>query len=58
MDVRQCVTNYIKTLDSKDKERIKAMISHNVVCGYGYAKANDVDVSLFNEELRKVLGGK
>ena len=55
MDVRKIVVDYIKTLDRKDKDRLKVMLSHGIVCGAGFANERGIDVAFFNNELRNVL---
>lgn len=58
MNVRECAINYLRTLSTQDKERVKKMMGHRVICGFGYAKKNNVDPILFNDELKSLLGGE
>ena len=55
MDFRSIVVDYIKTFDKKDKERLKVMLSHGIVCGAGFANERGIDVAFFNNELKAVL---
>lgn len=55
MDIRKVIVDYIKPFDSKDKERLKTMLSHGIICGAGFANEHNVDVVFFNSELKKIL---
>ncbi len=57
-DTRQYVVSFIKTLSPSEKEGMRIMTRHGILCGIGYAKANGIDPVLFNEELMAVLGGE
>lgn len=49
---------FIKTLSSIDKEKIKTMLGHGIICGADYARQNGIDPIVFSEELRLVFEGK
>ena len=49
------IVEYIKGFDSKDKKRLKVMLSHGIVCGAGFANEHGIDVKLFNNELKSIL---
>ena len=55
MDTRKVIVDYIKAFDTKDKERLKVMLSHGIVCGAGFANEHGIDVTLFNKELKSIL---
>lgn len=55
MEIRKVVVDYIKTMNTKDKERLKVMLSHGIVCGAGFANERGIDVTFFNNELKSVL---
>lgn len=55
MEVRKVVVDYIKTMNVKDKERLRVMLSHGIVCGAGFANERGIDVAIFNKELKSVL---
>jgi len=57
MNVKECVVNCIKTLTAKDKNQIKIMLNHGVLCCVDYAKSHNIDPVLFNEELKQTLNG-
>lgn len=52
------MVSFIKTLSPSEKEGMRTMMRHGILCGMGYAKANGIDPVLFNEELMAVLGGE
>ena len=58
MNIREHAINYIKTLSFEDRNKMKTMLEHNVICCFGYAKAHNLDPVLFNQELKSILGGK
>ena len=39
-EIRQIAINFIKTLSSDDKEKMKTMMNHGIICGSGYAIKN------------------
>lgn len=57
-EIRQIAINFIKTLSSDDKEKIKIMMNHGIICGSGYAIKNDIEPIQLNEELKLMFGGK
>lgn len=57
-EIRQIAINFIKTLSLADKEKIKTMMNHGIICGSGYAIENDIEPIQLNEELKLMFGGK
>lgn len=57
MEIREAAVKYIKTLSLSDKEHIKAMLSHGVICGADYARQHEIDPISFSDELKLVFGG-
>lgn len=53
--MKQTVINYIKSLTSFEKEKLKVMLKHNIVCGSGFAKFHNLDIVKFNNELKLIL---
>lgn len=58
MDIKECVINYIKSLSSEDRKKVKTMLDHDIICCLGYSREHNIDPVLFNQELKSVLGGK
>ena len=58
MEVRQIAINFIKTLSENEKQKLKTMLSHGVLCGADYARQNEIEPVQLNEELKLVFGGK
>lgn len=58
MGMREIAIGFIKNLSVYDKEKIKEMINHGVVCGLGFAKKNNVEPSALNEELKSIFKEK
>ena len=58
MDIRSYAIDYIRNLTTSEKDRLRTMLSHGIVCGVGYAKKNNVDAILFNNELKSILEEK
>ena len=58
METRVAAINYIKTLSDNDKNKIKSMLGHGIICGADYARQNELDPQVFSDELRLVFGGK
>ena len=58
METRVAAIEFIKSLSEHDKEEMRKMISHGVMCGADFARMNGIDPFLFNEELKLVFGGK
>lgn len=57
MEARECAIKFTKNLTMNDKSKMLKMISHGVMCGMQYAKDNEADPILFNNELKNLLGG-
>ena len=58
METRAAAINFIKSLSESDKERVKSMLSHGIICGADFARQNEIKPAVFSEELRLVFGGK
>lgn len=58
METRIVAINYIKSLSETDKEKVKSMLSHGIICGADFARQNEIDPLSFSEELKLVFGGK
>lgn len=58
METRVAAINFIKSLSESDREKIKTMLSHGILCGADYARQNELDPQTFSEELKAVFGGK
>lgn len=58
METRVAAINFIKSLSESDREKIKTMLSHGILCGTDYARQNELDPQTFSEELKSVFGGK
>ena len=58
MDIKQVAINYIRNMNSSEKQKLKTMLSHNVSCGKDYAIKNGIDPNLFSNELKNTLEGK
>ena len=41
METRTAAINFIKSLSDSDKESIKSMLSHGIMCGADYARQNE-----------------
>lgn len=55
MEAKITAINYIKTLNSTEKQKLKTMLSHKVQCGRDFAIKNNVDPVVFNNELKSIL---
>lgn len=58
MEVRQVAINFIKMLNKTEKDNLKIMLNHGVICGTDYAKQNEIQPAKFTEELKSIFGGK
>ena len=58
METRIAAINYIKSLSESDKEKVKSMLLHGIICGADYARQSGIDPQLFTNELKSVFGGK
>ena len=55
MEAKITAINYIKTLNSTEKQKTKIMLSHNVSCGKDFAIQNGIEPAIFNNELKSIL---
>ena len=58
METRVAAINFIRSLSESDKDKIKSMLSHGIICGADYARQNELDPSVFSAELKLVFEGK
>jgi hypothetical protein len=59
MKTKEIAISYIKNMTNDEKQKLKAMLSHNVSCGRDFAVQNGIDPIIFNAELKNILkGGK
>ena len=49
-EIRQIAINFIKTLSLADKEKIKTMMNHGIICGSGYAIENGTELQHSNRK--------
>lgn len=57
MDIREQIVKHIKNLSVQDREKLKTMVKHNVVCGSGIAKKLRISVEDLNGELKEIFKG-
>jgi len=58
MEIRSVAINFIKSLTKNQKEKLKIMLEHNVVCCSDYAKKYEVRPEDLTNELKLIFGGK
>lgn len=58
METRVAAINYLKSRSEKDREKIKVMLEHGIICGADFARQNGLDPQLFSDELKLVFKGK
>lgn len=57
MEMRNIAILFIKSLNKNQKENLKRMLSHDVMCGIDFARKHGVNPVLFNNELKDIFGG-
>ena len=57
MGIREQIVKYIKNLSNQDREKLKIMIEHNIICGSGIAEKLGISVEDFNGELKEIFKG-
>ena len=57
MGIRDHIVKYIKGLSIQDREKLKSMIEHDIVCGSGIAEKLGISVEDLNGELKKIFKG-
>ena len=57
MDIRQIAIGYIKTLSLDERNRVKDMLDHGIICGADYARMNGVAPTELSRELKLIFGG-
>ena len=55
MDTRTVAINYIKTLTPAEREHVRDMLSHSIICGADYARMNGVDPAAMTQELKRIF---
>ena len=58
MEMREAAVVFLRTLSEDDRQRIKNMLLHGIVCGADFARENELNPMQFADELRLVFGGK
>ena len=56
MEIKQVAINYIKKLSTEEKSKMKVMLQHNIICGSGIAKENNIKPELLSNEIKTILG--
>lgn len=57
MDIREQIVKYIKNLSNQDREKLKTMVKHNIICGSGVAEKLGISVEDLNGELKEIFKG-
>lgn len=55
MDTRSVAIAYIKTLTPGEREHVRDMLSHGIICGADYARMNGVDPATMTQELKRIF---
>jgi hypothetical protein len=55
--IRELAIEFLKKFSFTDRETIKNMVNHGIICGYDYAQQNRVSPKLFSEELKLIFAG-
>jgi len=58
METRVAAIDFIKSLSKTDKEKIKTMLEHGIICGADYARQCGLNPQLFSDELKEVFKGE
>lgn len=58
MEARQAAINYVKSMTTNERQKLKAMLSHGILCGKDCAVQNEVNPVVFNAELKAILEGR
>ncbi len=59
MEMRNIAIAYIKQLSSiKEKERLKSMVEHGVICGSDFARKHDITPEQLTNELKLIFKGE
>lgn len=53
--MRDEAIKFIKGLSNKEKNKLRIMLEHNIICCFGISKDLNFDVEEFNAELRRIL---
>ena len=56
--MREMAINYIRNLKPIEKENMKTMLYHGVVCGKDYAQLNGIDPEQLTNELKLIFKGE
>lgn len=56
-NIRELAINFLKKFSFSERESLKNMVNHGIICGYDYAQQNRVSPMLFNEELKLIFNG-
>jgi hypothetical protein len=55
MNVRKTAINYIKALTARERENLKIMLEHGIMCGADFARENGIEPNLFSAELKNIF---
>ena len=55
MDTRSVAIAYIKTLTPGEREHVRDMLSHGIICGADYARMNGIAPTEMSRELRQIF---
>ena len=58
MEVRKVAIQYIKMLSPEQKNKLKTMLNHGIVCCADYARKNNIEPCELTKELIEIFGGK
>ena len=47
--------NYVKTLTPGEREHVRDMLSHGIICGADYARMNGIAPTEMSRELRQIF---
>lgn len=58
MDVRQIAIDFLKSLTAAQRDRVREMLGHGIVCGADFARENCIEPAQLSEELKLIFAGK
>ena len=58
LSMREIAINYIRNVKPIEKENMKTMLYHGVVCGKDYAQLNGIDPEQLTNELKLIFKGE
>lgn len=57
-DIRVIAVNFIKKLKDTEKEKLKVMLNHGIVCGADFARENEIEPYQLTHELKLIFEGR